>query len=85
MTKLLEISIASGRLNYRLLETDGHFGLEINCTLFDADDKIIINDITTNEVLAQRILYLLADNAVLPVNATDVIVDIISDTYSLAS
>ncbi len=85
MTKLLEISIASGRLNYRLTETDGHFGLEISCTLFESAEKVTINDITTNEALAQRILYLLADNAVLPVNASDVVVDIISDTYSLAS
>lgn len=84
MTKLLEISIASGRLNYRLTDYEGHYGLDVECTLFEKLDRVVINDITTDMALAQKLLYLVAENAVLPANLADIVLDFISEEYSIA-
>lgn len=80
-----EISIAGGRLIYRLIseETDNglSYGAEIVCTLFGEEETARVYNITYDIAAAERFVYLLADNAVLPSSLEDIAEDYIAAEY----
>lgn len=80
-----EISIAGGRLKYRLIseETEGgiSYGAEIVCTLFGDEEAARVYDLTYDRAAAARFVYLLADNAVLPCSLEDIAEDYIAADY----
>ncbi|MGN0587245.1 MAG: DUF6514 family protein [Oscillospiraceae bacterium] len=80
-----EISIAGGRLRYRLIsentEVGTSYGAEIICTLFGEEETARVYDMTYDRAAAARFVYLLADNAVLPSSLEDIAEDYIAAEY----
>ena len=80
-----EISIACGRLKYRMTSemTDNgtSYGAEITCTLFGDEETAQVYKLTYDKAAAERFLYLLADNAELPSSLEDIAEDYIAAEY----
>ena len=83
MNNCYEVSIASGRLTYLLTENNSEYGIKVDCKLFDSIETFNVDNVTTNISMARDLLELLAENAVLPSNAGDVVADYVCDTYNV--
>lgn len=81
MKKCLELTNASEKLYYCLTEDNGEFSIYISCDLFGANQTALFNNITVNRIIAEKLISMLADYAVLPTNAGDVIEDYICEAY----
>lgn len=81
MKKCFELTNASEKLYYCLTEENGEFSIYINCNLFGTNQTASFNSITVNRQLAEKLINKLADYAVLPTNAGDVIEDFICEAY----
>lgn len=81
MKKCLEFTNASEKLYYCLTEDNGEFSIYISCDLFEANQTALFNNITVNRIIAEKLISMLADYAVLPTNAGDVIEDYICEAY----
>lgn len=81
MKKCLEFTNASEKLYYCLTEDNGEFGIYISCDLFGTNQTASFNNITVNRIIAEKLISILADYAVLPTNAGDVIEDFICEAY----
>lgn len=81
MRKCLELTNASEKLYYCLTEDNGVFSIYISCDLFEDNQTALFNNITVNRIIAEKLISILADYAVLPTNAGDVIEDYICEAY----
>ena len=77
MQLLKEISLSQGRLTYGLTEmslsTIPTYGIEAATTLFGEKEAEQIRHITTDREFAEKLLYTLADNTVLPSTLKEVV------------
>lgn len=71
MRIIREISTGQNRLTYRLTESTNEngktvYGVSAESELFGKKDCAVVKDVTSEHDFAERLLYALVDNSVLP-------------------
>lgn len=81
------LSLAGGKLTYRMTNStvDGTmvYGIVIRCSLFSDDETVLIEAISSDATFVQKLMALLADNAVTPCCAREVVEDYIAACYTV--
>ena len=87
MKVITQVEAARGKVVYALFseKTDGtvRYGITIRSELFKAAEETSVRDITSELDFAQKLLFILADNLVLPSTADEVIVEYLSASFTV--
>lgn len=87
MKNLKTLETAKGKLTYSLFceDMDGvpHYGVSVASSLFSDGETASVRDVTTELPFAEKILALLADNAVLPSTLSEVIEECIAAEFTV--
>lgn len=88
MTILKTINAAQDRLCYSLTESvreDGSvcYGVKVTTTLFGEAESAEVEDISSDRQVAEKFLYMLADNLVLPSTLTEIAEEFVAAFYTV--
>lgn len=87
MEAVTEMTIAGGRLIYRLTEENNDmsvksYGISISTTLFGAEETEAVKDISTEKSFVETLMSVLADNIVLPSTLKEIVGDYVAAKYT---
>lgn len=87
MKNVKTLETAKGKLTYSLFceDMDGvpHYGVSVVSSVFSDGETASVRDITTELPFAERLLALLADNAVLPSTLSEVIEECVAAEFTV--
>lgn len=87
MKVITQVETARGKVVYALFsETkDGtlRYGIKVRSELFRTADEASVEDITSEFSFAERLLFMLADNLVLPSTVDEVIEEYLAASFTL--
>lgn len=82
-----EVTVAQGRLVYRqtesVVESVTAYGIMISTTLFGNEETEHIEFISTDSEFVSNLLYILADNTVLPSTMVEIIADYVAEYHTV--
>ncbi len=81
------VETAKGKLTYTVFseETDGseHYGIAVSSGIFGETETAAVHDITTDIGFAEELVFLLADNLVLPSTLSEVVQEYIAEKFTI--
>lgn len=89
MKVITKIETARGKVIYELFcgSADGteSYGIKVKSGLFDEAEETVVEDITTELDFARKLLFMMADNLVLPSTADEVIEEYLASAFTVNS
>jgi len=87
MKVITQIETARGKVVYELFSetTDGtvRYGIKVVSELFDETEETVVKDITSELDFARKLLFMLADNFVMPSTADEVIEEYLAASFTV--
>lgn len=87
MKVITKVETARGRAEYVLFSetTDSgeKYGITVRSELFKAPEEATVRDITSEREFAEKLLFVLADNLVLPSTADEVIEEYVAAAFTV--
>jgi len=87
MNVISKVETARGRVTYTLfsepINNTAMYGIDVSSKLFGSPETASVRDITADCAFAEKLLYLLADNLVLPSTLGEVVEEYISASFTV--
>ncbi len=87
MKVITQIETARGKVVYELFsettESTVRYGIKVRSDLFGETEEAVVKDITSELDFARKLLFMLADNLVLPSTADEVIEEFLAASFTV--
>ena len=87
MKTVNSIETAKGKLNYTLFSEENNgtetYGITIMSSVFGENESSTVKDITSDREFAEKIMYVLADNLVLPSTLSEIVEEYVAAEFTV--
>ena len=87
MKVITQTETARGKVVYELfsetMESTVRYGIKVRSDLFGETEEAVVKDITSELDFARKLLFMLADNLVLPSTADEVIEEFLAASFTV--
>lgn len=87
MKVITQIETARGKVVYELFsettESNVRYGIKVRSDLFGETEEAVVKDITSELDFARKLIFMLADNLVLPSTADEVIEEFLAASFTV--
>lgn len=87
MKTVNSIETAKGKLNYTLFSEENNgtetYGITVMSSVFGENESSTVKDITSDREFAEKIMYVLADNLVLPSTLSEIVEEYVAAEFTV--